>query len=274
MAERRRAVPPRRRLIRRLLVASAVLVYIPVVHYWRTTYTTRAVLTQVGEGTRQTMEVFASRIPPALRALSMEASLAAALVADPERLGAAAERIRAIAGADQLSDSGFAVVVLDSAGNTRWSSASLPDSVVERVASRQPAPGGGSVLLRKIGGRYVIDVAVPSISTPREMVAVRVPPRSLFYGPLQPPVPNDPSSRTSLLAVDGGDVVLVATEGADTLPSLGPWSRDGIPRSIASALEGRTFGGQDRDLWGREMIVGTVPLALPGIVLVRQRSEA
>src|SRR5688572_19422703 len=220
------------------------------------------------------MELFAARIPPAVRALRLEATLAAALVTDPPRLSAAVERLREMARVDGLSDSSIAVVVLDSAGRSQWSSSSMSEPVVEHVAARRPVPGGGQLLLRSIGGRYMLDVAVPSLAAAGEMVAIRVPPRSLFYGPLQPPVPNDPTSRTSLFALDGDNVVLVATEGGDSLVSLGPWPRDQVPSSVKAALGGGGFGGQDKDVWGRDVIVGTTPLALPGLIIVRQRSLA
>ena len=246
--------------------------YVVVVHYWRTQHTTNAVLTQVSEANRQTMELFATRIPPAVRALRLEATLAAGLIGDTLRVNAVAARLRAMAQADGPGDGSVTVVRLDSAGNSLWSSPPRPHGEPDRVVARRPIPGGGSMLLRRVGERYLLDVAVPTLAGRDEMAAIRVPPRSLFYGPLQTRIPNDSAARTSLFALDGDAVVLVATEGYDTLPSLGPWKRDRMPRAFAAAFGGGEFGGRDTDLWGREVTAGASPLDLPGMIIVRQRS--
>lgn len=274
MAERRRGITPRRRRVRWLLLAALVLVYVPTVHYWRTRYTTNAVVQQIGTGALLTMDVFASRVPPAIRAMRYQATLAAALVAEPRQLAAAAERIRELSREDGLTDSSFAVVVLDSSGASRWSSTPLSDSVAERVVARQAIAGGGAVILRRVSDRYLIDVAVSSPAGGGELVAIRIPPRALFHGPLHPTSANDHGGRTSLFVIDGDMVVLAASEGADSLPSLGPWRRDRLPRSMTTAVDGRPFNGVDRDVWGVEAIVAARPLPLPGMLIARQSTLA
>ena len=274
MAERRRGATARQRRVRWLLVTALVLVYVPTVHYWRTRFTTNAVLQQVATNALLTMNVFASRVPPAVRSTRLQATLAAALASEPRQLAAAAERIRQLTSEDGIADSSFAVVVLDSAGASRWSSSPLPDSVVERVVARQAIAGGGSILLRQIGQRYLVDIAVASPLGPGELVAIRVPPRWLFHGPLHPHSVNDRSGRTSLFVIDGDALALVATESADSVVSLGPWQRDRLPRSFATALDGRPFSGVDRDLWGNEAVIAARPLPLPSMIIARQSSLA
>ena len=275
MAERRRGLTPRQRRTRWLLLALSVLVYVPTVYYFRSQYTTNAIVHQVAQSSALTMDVFASRVPPAVRAMRMQATLAASLVADTRVLAAAADRIRRLSRADDLSDSSFAIVVLDSSGTTQWSSSPLTDSVLDRVVAKQSIAGGGSIMLRQVGDRYFIDVAVSSPADDARLVAIRMPPRALFHGPLHPRSANDHTGRTSLFVVDGEAVSLVATETADSTPvSLGPWARDSIPRSISTALDGRPFSAVDRDVWGVDVIVSARPLPLPGMIVARQSSVA
>jgi signal transduction histidine kinase len=274
VAERRRGPSARQRRVRWLLIAALVLVYVPAIWYWRTRYTTSIVLQQIAANALLTMDVFASRVPPAVRAMRSQATLAASLVAEPRQLAAAAERIRELTKPDGLVDSSFAIVVLDTSGVSRWSSSPLADTVLDRVVARQAMTGGGSVLLRQIGERYLVDVVVPSPSGSGDLVAIRMPPRSLFHGPLHPRVANDRTGRTSLFVIDGDELALVATEGADSIRSLGPWQRDRLPRSVATALDGRPFSGTDRDVWGVDVVTAARPLPLPGMIIVRQTSLA
>ena len=260
--------------MRWLLLGLCVLVYVPTIHYFRTRYTTNAVVQQIAQGSLLTMDVFASRIPPAVRAMRMQATLAASLVADTRQLTAAADRIRELTRADDLSDSSLAIVVLDSTGATRWSSTPLGETVVDRVVARQAIAGGGVIMLREVGHRYFIDVAVPSPSDGTQLVAIRMPPRSLFHGPLHPRTVNDHAGRTSLFVADGVEVALVATESSDSTKSFGPWRRDSVPRSISSALDGRPFSGPDRDVWGTDVIISARPIPLPGMIIARQSSRA
>ena len=48
------------------IITAAALVYVAAIWFWRTRYTTRAVLDQIAGGAMATMDVFASRVPPAL----------------------------------------------------------------------------------------------------------------------------------------------------------------------------------------------------------------
>ena len=257
-----------------MIITAAALVYVAAIWFWRTRYTTRAVLDQIAGGAMATMDVFASRVPPALRAMRLQATLAASLVEDPRQLAAAIDRIRELTKEDGLADSSFAIVVLDSTGASRWSSSPLADSFDERVVARQAMSGGGSVWLRRIGGRYLIDVAVPSPSGRGELVAVRLPPRSLFHGPLHPRSTNDHAGRTSLFVIDGDELAMAATESADSIPSLGPWRRDRLPPSFTTAIDGRPFSGLDRDVWGTDVVIAARPLPVPGMVIARQSSMA
>ena len=272
MSDRRRGPTLRQRRVRWLLLGTCVLVYVPLVHYWRTRHTTNAVLTQMSEVNRQTMEVFATRVPPAVRALRLEATLAAGLVSDTAGVNTAVARLREMARGDSLGDTSVAIVLLDSAGNSVWSSPPRRDAI-DRVVARREIAGGGVILLRQLGARYLLDVAVPATSARDQMVAIRVPPRSLFYGALQPHAADDRSARTSLFALVGDSVVMVATEGGDTVSSLGPWDRRELPRAFTAAFGGREFGGTDTDLWGRDVIVGAAPLDLPATIIVRQQSS-
>src|SRR5688572_29794984 len=111
MAERRRGPTLRQRRVRWLLLGACVLVYVPLVHYWRTRHTTNAVLTQVSEVNRQTMAVFATRVPPAVRALRLEATLAGGLVGDTVGVNTAVSRLRAMAHGDGLGDTSVAIVL-------------------------------------------------------------------------------------------------------------------------------------------------------------------
>jgi signal transduction histidine kinase len=274
VVERRGAVAARQRRVRRLLIAALVLVYVPTTYYWRTRLTTGAVLEQIATNSLVTMDVFASRVPPAVRSTRLQATLAAALVSEPRQLAAAAERIRELTSEDETADSSVAVVVLDSTGASRWSSSPSPDSVVERVVARQAIAGGGTILLRQIGRRYLIDIAVASPAGRGELVAIRLPPRSLFHGPLHPGSVTDRSGRTSLFVIDGDALALVATESADPVPSLGPWPRKRLPRSFATAVDGRRFSGVDRDVWGREAVIAARPLPVPGMIIARHSSLA